>query len=307
MKSEFDAIVIGTGFGGAVVASRLVQAGFRICILERGRRYEKNDFPRFTAPPDGEVPDLSRFFWSAGQGLWELRDLNGIDVGQAAGYGGGSLIYANVHLRAPQHVFASKWPEGYSRQALDRYYDLAAYMLQVAPIDEQEFGQLPEKTTLMRDVAAALGREREFFHPPLAIHFESPNIPQPPNGGPRRRTQEGCRACGNCDIGCEFRAKNTLDFNYLAIAEDAWDETAQRPYADVRTLAEVVGIKPIDPKHPENGYTVTYQDRLGGARPVDITAKWVFLCAGAVNSTALFLKCKRSGTMPRLSEALRTK
>ena len=69
MKSEFDAIVIGTGFGGAVVASRLVQAGFRICILERGRRYEKNDFPRFTAPPDGEVPDLSRFFWSAGQGL----------------------------------------------------------------------------------------------------------------------------------------------------------------------------------------------------------------------------------------------
>jgi len=85
MAPQFDAVVIGTGFGGAVTACRLVQAGFHICVLERGRRYEKDDFPRFAAPGEGEVPDLSRFFWSAGQGLWELRDLNGIHVGQAAG------------------------------------------------------------------------------------------------------------------------------------------------------------------------------------------------------------------------------
>ncbi len=305
MVPQFDAIVIGTGFGGAVAACRLVQAGFHICVLERGRRYEKDDFPRLTAPGAGEVPDLSRLFWTAGHGLWELRDLNGIDIGQAAGYGGGSLIYANVHLRAPEHIFQSGWPVGYSRRALDGYYDLAAYMLQLAPIDDHQFPEDPPKTAVMQEVATALGRQGEFFHPPLAVHFDGPKNPQRPNGeGPRRRTQEGCQACGNCDIGCEFRAKNTLDFNYLAIAEDAWDAEANKPYADIRTLAEVVGIRPIDPNHPENGYTVAYEDRLCGAKRVEVTAKWVFLCAGAVNSTELLLKCRASGAFPNLSDAL---
>ena len=305
MGPQLDAVVIGTGFGGAVAACRLVQAGFHICVLERGRRYEKDDFPRVTPPGPGEVPDLSRLLWTAGNGLWELRDLNGIEVGQAAGYGGGSLIYANVHLRAPKHVFESGWPEGCSRDRLERYYDLAAYMLQVASIEAQEFrrGGAP-KTAIMQAVAKRLGREGEFFHPPLAVHFKKPREAQEPDGGPRRRTQEGCQGCGNCDIGCEFRAKNTLDLNYLAIAEDAWDDQAKRPYADIRTLAEVVEIKPLDPHHPEHGYSVAYEDRLCGARRVTVEAKWVFLCAGAVNSTELLLKCKASGALPHLSGKL---
>jgi len=144
----------------------------------------------------------------------------------------------------------------------------------------------------MKEVAAALGRDKHSSTRRSPSIFTTQTSLQPPNGsGPRRRTQQGCRACGNCDIGCEFRAKNTLDFNYLAIAEDRWDDDGQ-PYADIRTLAEVTGIQPIDLHHPETGYSVTYQDRLCGSRQEHVEARWVFVCAGAVNSTELLLSAR---------------
>ena len=138
----FDAIVIGTGFAGAVAAARLVQAGQRICVIERGRKFEPNDFPMYPNSEslqriDGgqadakEAPDLARWFWTVDQGLYDIRDLDEVVAVQAAGYGGGSLIYANVHLRAPPEVFEQGWPKVYRRKRLDRFYDLAACMLDV--------------------------------------------------------------------------------------------------------------------------------------------------------------------------------
>src|SRR5471032_1613355 len=109
---RFDAIVIGTGFAGAVTACRLVEAGLKICVLERGRRYGPDDFPKYPAEDlfvheGGEKetfappPDFSRFLWNLDHGLCDIRDLGDTLSVQAAGYGGGSLIYANVHLRPP--------------------------------------------------------------------------------------------------------------------------------------------------------------------------------------------------------------
>ena len=112
---RFDAVVIGTGFGGAVTACRLVQAGLRVCILERGRRFEADDVPVYRpafegAEPDGgSDPDPSRLAWALGGGVWDFCDLGDVVVAQAAGYGGGSIIYANVHLRPPADVF-EEWP-----------------------------------------------------------------------------------------------------------------------------------------------------------------------------------------------------
>jgi choline dehydrogenase-like flavoprotein len=304
-KLDFEAVVVGTGFAGAVTACRLVQAGMRICVLERGRRYAAGDLPVYPderssgaatdesansgAAPNGigseyVQPDLSRLFWGLGQGLWDVRNLGDVVVGQAAGYGGGSLIYANAHLRAPAAVFEQGWPEPYSRAALDPYYDLAAYMLDVKPLPLHT--TLP-KTVQLQRAANELGRKDHFFRPPLAIHFEG--------DGPReawRRPQKPCDLRGDCCFGCPRQAKNTLDLNYLAIVEDAVcddGQGGQESLADIRTLAEVAGIEPVD-GDPSQGYRVAYRDHLFNGKPKFVTARYVFLCAGAVNTTELLLQ-----------------
>src|SRR5688572_22545161 len=149
----FFAVVIGTGFAGAVTACRLVEAGFDICVLERGRRYGPDDFPRYPseelfssggqdhehfAPP----PDFSRWLWTRDHGIYDIRDLDDALSVQAAGYGGGSLIYANVHLRPPRELFEQGWPKEYRQQEdgtfpLEPYFDLAAHMLQVSRVPRQ--------------------------------------------------------------------------------------------------------------------------------------------------------------------------
>jgi cholesterol oxidase len=152
MQAQYDAIVIGTGFGGAVSACRLSQAGLKVGVLERGRRYPLGGFPRHWNDP------LDGWLWSTKQGLFDVRPFEQMMVVQSAGYGGGSLICANVHLRAIPSVFASGWPANYSREVLDPYYDLVAYMLDIAPITTSPLG-VPPKATLMQQAATALGRQ----------------------------------------------------------------------------------------------------------------------------------------------------
>lgn len=287
---ERRAIVIGTGFGGAVVACRLAQAKVRVTILERGRRYEAGDFPRLELPrsvPEDEraLPDTSRWRYSEDQGLWDVRDLKGLHVASAAGYGGGSLIYANVHLRPPPEAFEG-WPQPYRRKELEPYYDRVARMLELKTIQESPFKALP-KTVGFQDVAKKL--KREVIYPPLAINFDDPELPPKPNRF--GRLQQGCNACGECDIGCQRLSKNTLDLNYLALAEDAG--------AQVRTLAEVRSIKRLD----SGDYQVRYLDHLRAGEAAYEEAPWVFLCAGAVGSTELLLRSQKRGLAP-LSPAL---
>jgi cholesterol oxidase len=116
MRAICDAVVIGSGFGGSVAACRLAQAGCSVTVLERGRRYDNHPFPRnWNDPTDG-------WLWQVRQGLFELKHFSQMMVVQGAGLGGGSLIYANVHLRAPQEVFRQGWPAEYNRMMLDPYY-----------------------------------------------------------------------------------------------------------------------------------------------------------------------------------------
>jgi cholesterol oxidase len=288
MAPKYDALVIGTGFGGAVAACRLAQAGLTVRVLERGLRYPKGGFPR-----DWENP-LNGWLWKHGQGLFDVKLMQGMSVVQAAGYGGGSLIYANVHLRPPPETFESDWPEGYSRESLDPYFDLVAHMLDLQPITASARG-LPTKTQRMKDVARQLGREAQFFYPDLAVRFAPAGEPLPNKFGVH---QEGCNYCGECDIGCNVRAKNTLDLNYLAVAE-------QRG-AEVSTQAEATRIEPLSPEgsRPE-GYRVTFVDHGAGAVVRTVDARRVFLCAGAVNTTELLLRCRDEwGTLPDLNEKL---
>jgi len=265
-----------------VAACRIAQAGLQVSVLERGRRYDIHEFPR-----DWNNP-LNGWLWDTGQGLFDVKPFQQMTVVQSAGLGGGSLIYANVHLRAPEAVFAQGWPAGYSRGALDPYYDLVAYMLDINPITKSSRG-LPSKTQFMRKVADQLHRLDQFCYPNIAVDF-GPETPHPNKFGAEQR---GCNYCGECDIGCNLHAKNTLDFNYLKIASDFG--------ADISTQCEATRIEPT----AAGGYKVTYLDHAAGGQGRELEARYVFLCAGAVNSTELLLKCRDEfGTLPALSARL---
>lgn len=138
-KESYDAIVVGSGFGGAVATCRLAQAGVDVGLLERGRRFTPGSFPRHRTRPDLQ-------HWRRG-GLYDVRHLQDVLVVQGVGYGGGSLLYANVQVRPPADVFEEGWPAPYSRALLDPYYDLVGYMLDITPIEENPAtGELPPKT-----------------------------------------------------------------------------------------------------------------------------------------------------------------
>jgi cholesterol oxidase len=283
MKSNYDAVVIGTGFGGSVAACRLAQTGLKVGIIERGRRYPKGSFPRdWKNPTNG-------WLWDNQQGLFDVKPINEMTVVQGAGYGGGSLIYANVHLRAPADLFAMGWPSGYSRNALDPYYDLVAYMLDIKPITASAHLGLPPKTVAMKAIAHKLGRDGQFCYPNIAVDF---GVPHQSHKNKFDVDQEGCNYCGECDIGCNYLAKNTLDLNYLAVAEKSG--------AEVAVQCEVVKLE-----RSGSGYKVTFKNYLAGGVEESTEAPHVFVCAGAVNSTELLLRCRdQYKTLPGLSSHL---
>jgi choline dehydrogenase-like flavoprotein len=316
-EETFWAVVIGSGFGGAVTACRLAEA-FRpdkdpsknICIIERGRRYGRHDFPRMMLPDylttdpqkltSKRVPDVSRVSWANDEGLWELRNLGELRAGVAAGYGGGSLIYANVHLRAPDSVLGWKGhctedpcacrvacsqagtePPAYTREGLDPYYHRVAEKLDITPLPPRLRDRYP-KTLAFKKIGDAMKGRARHMYPPLAIAFDEPRNPNNENKEGENRfgkEQHACTGCGNCVIGCQEGAKNTLDLNYLAQAETLG--------AVVRTLTEVRRIEPV-----LDGYRLHCEDHLLGSKTIWFTARHVFLCAGSLGSTELLLRSR---------------
>ncbi|HWZ89494.1 MAG TPA: GMC family oxidoreductase N-terminal domain-containing protein, partial [Polyangiaceae bacterium] len=272
---KVEALVVGSGFGGSVAACRLAQAGFEVLLLERGRRFESGDFPSLPTD-DALLPDTRRWAWSTSQGLWDIIDLEELVSAQAAGYGGGSLIYANVHLRPPAQVFDSRWPAEYEKGAgLDDFFDLAAYMLDVAPVTESKLlAKSLVKTARLQQAMEQLNRKEAFFHPPLAVKYEAgENV--------HGVAQGACTGCGACCTGCPERAKSTLDLNYLALAE--------RAGARAKTQCEVLEIEAIE--DGEYRYRVKCLDHLE-ARTYFIDTRFLFLSAGSIHSTRLLAGAK---------------
>lgn len=277
-----DAIVIGSGFGGAVAAARLAQAGRSVLVLERGRRYAAADFPRSENLSGG-------WLWQSGRGIYDIRWMGRMLSVQAAGWGGGSLVYANVFARPADEVFADpRWTE--DRATLDPYYDLAAHMLAVSPVTADPLtGAVPDRVTALEGLAARIGRPGGTIRPNLAVTFtEDPDATVTNRYGVAQR---GCSFCGECVIGCTRGAKNSLDLTYLALAE--------RHGARAVTGAEVDRIEPLD-----DGYLVTWFDHASG-RSRQRRTRLVVMAAGAVGTTQLLLRQRDVlGTLPELSPRL---
>ncbi|MDQ3768621.1 MAG: FAD-dependent oxidoreductase, partial [Actinomycetota bacterium] len=277
MERGYDAVIVGSGFGGGVTACRLAEAGWRVCVLERGRRFGRGDFPDRPA----QAP---RALWHPRLnpgGLFELRLMRDVAVLTASGVGGGSLVYANVQLRTPPEVFEDGWPEAISRAALDSYYDRTELALEPRSTPDEP----PLRKLAALDAAAGLaGRPLERL--PLAVHFGADRL-NPFSGV----AQGGCTNLARCDLGCPRHAKNTVDITYLARAERLGAEVF--PLHEVRRLGS--------PERSGGAWRVDFRDQQYHTRGT-VEAAVVILAAGALGSTRLLLKNRRR--LPRLSAAL---
>ena len=296
MAHNFDAVVIGSGFGGAVTACRLAEAGYRVLILERGRRWQVEDYPRQPNDAwtwDHKHPELRN-------GWLDFRVFPHMVVAQGAGVGGGSLVYANVQVEAKADLFEHGWPPEITYTELKPFYAKVSDMLQVSQVPPNQW---PERTRLMKDAADKTGFGDRFQLLDLAVSFdenwsydlEDPhNVKHSKQFTNRQGQEQGtCVHLGNCDIGCEVKAKNTLDLNYIPLAE--------QHQAEVRPLHLVRSIRPM-----ADGYQVRF-DRLDGQRlrPGSVTARIVILAAGSLGSTELLLRCRyQYKTLPKVSRFL---
>ena len=274
-RHAYDAVIIGSGFGGSINALRLAEAGKSVLVLERGRRYKSGEFPR-------NVSDVTNLFWrypkqAEFRGLYEMDFFSGIATVVASGVGGGSLIYANIHIRPDEVVFEHpRWPRSINRKSLDPYYDKVAEMLGIAPVPADI--SLP-KRDVFRQAAQKLNRE--VFDPDQAVSWKEP-------GGPGR---EACRMATECEFGCNYGAKNTLDLTYLAKAEQLG--------AYVQTGIYVTHIGPL-----QNGYRVFYKDiETGEAGSIDATRTVV--SAGTLGTNRVLFRSRDIfKTLPNLSAKL---
>jgi cholesterol oxidase len=303
--SHYDAIVVGSGFGGSVTAYRLAEAGKRVLVLERGRPYPPGSFTR--------SPYRAReSFWDPARGLtgmyhyWSFR---GIDSLVSAGLGGGSLIYANVFIRKDETWFVKEdvndggyeyWPV--TRADLDPHYDNVEKIipLQRFPLEHEPYASTP-KTLAFKEAAEANGLE--WFLPKLAITFANEGRPPVPGEAIHEelenlhgRTRTTCQMCGECDVGCNYGAKNTLDYTYLTHAKHAG--------AEIRTLCDVRAFEPRE----GGGYALEYADLgIDPATPVKVrlTCDHLILSAGTLGTTELLLRNR--GAFPKLSRRLGTR
>lgn len=285
-RDHYNTVVVGSGFGGAVAACRLAQAGIDVAVLERGRRWPSGSFPhRMSRPGSG-------WWWLHRHGLYDISPVADLVCVRAAGWGGGSLVYANVAMRPGPEVFEQDWPHPYRRPYLDPYYDLAAHMLEVTPVQpDPRTGRLPTKTVAMRQAAERLGDQMPLFAPNLAVRFADDE--HHPGTNRFGIAQSPCVGCARCDVGCNIGAKNTLDLNYLALAE--------RHGATAATLTEVTHLG-----RTTTGYTVhLHQHGDAGLQQRTITADRVILAAGALGSTEILLRSRdQHRTLPDLPSSL---
>jgi cholesterol oxidase len=290
-KLDFDWIVIGSGFGGSVSALRLAEKGYRVALLECGRRYSDEDFAK-------SAWNLRRYFWMPRLGLrgvFRMTAFKDLFIVSGSGVGGGSLGYANTLYRARPAFFQdSQWGDlaDWERE-LTPHYDTAERMLGATA-----YGDAGPADDLLREYGEELGVVDTFKPTRVGAYFGEPGVevedPYFGGEGPRR---SGCTHCGSCMIGCRHGAKNTLVKNYLWFAEKLGVEVIpERMVTDVR---------PIGADDGSDGYEVA--SKRAGAwltrrRPQTMRARGVILAAGPLGTNKLLADCRHTGSLPRLSD-----
>jgi cholesterol oxidase len=284
---DYDVVVIGSGFGGSVSALRLTEKGYRVAVMESGRRWEPQDFPKSNW-------HLRDSIWAPRLGLTGPQRVSVVGkcaIFSASGVGGGSLIYGNTLYEPLENFYTDRsWSHITDwKSELAPYYDQAKRMLGVATNP-----RMTPADDVLRQVAVEMN-VLDTFHPTqVGVFFgeEGKSVADPYFGGagPERT---GCTHCARCFTGCPVGAKNTTTTNYLYLAEQGG--------AEVHPMTTVTEVKPI-----EGGYQLTTvrSGRLFRKQPRTFTAAQVVFSAAALGTQKLLHAMKDSGTLPRISDRL---
>ena len=292
---DFDWLVIGSGFGGSVSALRLSEKGYEVGVLECGRRFADDEFPKSTS-------DFRRYFWRPKlgmKGIFRLTTFRDVSVVSGCGVGGGSLGYANTLYVPPKAFFEDGQWSGMAdwEQDLAPHYSEAQRMLGVVqnPHDDPA-------DQLLRELGEKLGVSDTYQKTPVGIFFGAPGqegetVPDPFFGGegPQRR---GCQLCGRCMVGCPHGAKNTLVKNYLHLAEGRG--------AKVMPERTVIDIRPLGRGDGSDGYEVESVRSGAWLRKDRMVqrARGVVVSAGPLGTNTLLQRCRLKGSLPAISERL---
>jgi cholesterol oxidase len=277
IADAYDVVVVGSGYGGAIAASRMARAGRRVCVLERGAEFGPGDFPGTAGQasrqvhvdsPAGETGDAV--------GLFDVRRNPDMTVLVGCGLGGTSLINAGVVLRADERVFADeRWPAPLREPgALDEAYDQAVAMLAPAPFPREDLPKLRALAAGARAIGATFSR------PPLTVAFTD---------GPNHVgvEQKACRECGDCVSGCNFGAKSSTDVNYLP--------DARRHGAAIFTRVRVRRVSRARDRWLVHYLPAGYGMERFDAPELVVQADVVMLAAGALGSTEILLRSAEHG------------
>lgn len=290
MTYDYDFVIIGSGFGGSVSALRLSQKGYKVLVIEKGKWFQSpGDFPKSNW-------NLKKWMWFPAlgwKGLFNLSFFRHVTVVSGTGVGGGSLVYANT-LPVPKSPFfnSGSWKGMRDWESeLQPFYRTAKKMLGA---ETHPYTGKSEK--VMMELANMTGKEDRFQKTDVAVYFGKPGVevadPYFDGKGP---TRTGCILCGGCMLGCRYNAKNTLDKNYLHLAQGFGCE--------ILAEHEVVDVVPTD-STGKNGYVIRYKNTFSPfAKNKQVQAKAVIFAGGVLGTMSLLLKLKKT-SLPKISDTL---
>jgi len=288
--SKYDYIIIGSGFGGSASALRLAEKGYSVLVIEKGRWFRKQDFPKTNW-------NLRRWLWIPALrffGIMKISFFRHASIVSGNGVGGGSLVYANT-LHVPKRKFfnTGNWKNLTDwENELKPFYSQANTMMGASINPRLETGE-----EVLKKLAVELGREDHFEATNIGVTFGEPNevIPDPYFGG-EGPEMTACNYCGACMTGCRTGAKNTLDRNYLWLA--------QKRGVEILSETEVIDINPDGPDTGAGGYLINTRSSTSFfKRKIQFRTGGVIISAGVLGSMKLLLELKRN-SLPNLSSRL---
>ena len=290
----FDYVVVGSGFGGSVSALRLAEKGYRVLVIEKGKRFRDKDF----ATTNWKIWKYLWIPFARCFGILQLGFFRNVVVLHGAGVGGGSLGYAMVLEQPGDELYqASPW-RGLAdwKSIMAPHYATAKRMLGLAENPREWPGD-----AILREIAEEMGRGSTFRRTSVGAFFGQPGVEVPdPYFGGEGPARSGCIHCGACMVGCRYNAKNTLVKNYLYLAE--------KRGARVLAENEVTDVRPLPPNQPDGArYEVIYRSSTAWFRKPErfVRAHNVVFSAGVMGTLRLLFRCRDiTGSLPDVSPRL---